>query len=230
MCPCFDLPESFDLLMRRLSHHGRQREKGKLRKARKDFRVELHAVDSAAELHAVFPTLVDMHRSSRALHGESSPFTDHAYAAFHREVIETLLPDGLAKLYLLTFDDKPAAFLYGYVFNGKYYAFQVGFDSGMGNYSPGAWCSNWSSRILSARVWESSISFAARSLTRMPSPPGNVARKRRWCVGARPPRTPPNGFSRASFRPCGAGQNSGWYDSRLRYDVGTKINAKLEIG
>jgi CelD/BcsL family acetyltransferase involved in cellulose biosynthesis len=138
VCPMFDLPESSDLLMNRLSHHGRQREKGRLRKARKNFRVELHTVERPDELETAFPTLVEMHRSSRALHGQQSPFDDRTYAAFHREIIRTLLPQGLARLYLLLFDDKPVAFQYGYVYGGKYYVFQVGFDSEAADYSPGA--------------------------------------------------------------------------------------------
>jgi CelD/BcsL family acetyltransferase involved in cellulose biosynthesis len=138
VCPMLELPESFDLLLKRLSHHGRQREKGKLRKARKAFRVGLRSVERQDELEAAFGAIVELHQSARVLHGEQSPFADQTYAAFHREIIETLLPKGLARLYLLLFNDKPVAFQYGYVYGGKYYAFQVGFDSSAAAYSPGA--------------------------------------------------------------------------------------------
>ncbi|MBN2580010.1 MAG: GNAT family N-acetyltransferase [Pirellulales bacterium] len=138
VCPWFDLPESMDLLMRRLSGHRRKRERRRLEKARRDFRVELHAVESAEEVRAVFPAVVELHRSSRGLRGESSPFANPAYVGFQQEAIETLLPKGLAQLYLLQFNGQSVAFQIGYQFHGKYYGFQTGFDAAKSIYSPGA--------------------------------------------------------------------------------------------
>jgi len=137
-CPYMDLPDSYESFLERLGHHGRKRERKKLRKAEGAFRVELDVLDSVERFQDVFPRIVELNRSSRAHHGDRSPFDNSRYAGFHREVIESFLPCGVAQLYLLRFDGKPVAFQYGYLYREKYYAFQNGFDSSVHEYSPGA--------------------------------------------------------------------------------------------
>ena len=138
VCPYLSLPGNYEMLLRGLTSHGRQRKRRQLRKARKDFRVKLTLLDTVAAVRSAFPTVLALSTSARGMHGQRSPFANAEYAGFHREVIELLLPEQVAKLYLLCFDDKPVAFQYGYQLLGKYYDFQNGFDLLLGEYSPGA--------------------------------------------------------------------------------------------
>ena len=137
-CLYLSLPDAYESLLRGLTSHGRQRERRQVRRANKDFRVQLTILDTAESVRAAFPTVVSLNLSARGMHGQHGPFDDANYAGFHREVIERLLTDQIARLYLLSFDEKPVAFQYGYVFHHKYYDFQNGFDAGLKDYSPGA--------------------------------------------------------------------------------------------
>lgn len=137
-CPYLDLPDSYESFLERLGRHGHKRECQRVRKAVKTFRVELELIDNVNRFHDVFPQIVELNRSSRALHGDLGPFDNTRYAGFHREVIESLLPCGVSQIYLLRFDGKPVAFQYGYLDREKYYDFQNGFDSRLKTYSPGA--------------------------------------------------------------------------------------------
>ncbi len=137
-CPYLELPDSYEAFLERLGHHGRKRERKKLRKAEEAFGVELDLLGSVDRFRDAFPRMVELNRASRALHNQRGPFDNAQYAGFHREVIESLLPCGVARIYLLQFDGKPVAFQYGYLYGRKYYAFQNGFDSSLQEYSPGA--------------------------------------------------------------------------------------------
>jgi len=136
-CPYIELPESFDSLIGRLSRRGRQRRRWEIRRAREKHDAQLDFADQAERLDEAFDAMVELSAASRRRKGEPCPFDNPAYAAFHREVIEHLLPEGIAKLTLLRLEGRPAAFQYGFVYQGKYYYFQTGFDTALDKVSPG---------------------------------------------------------------------------------------------
>jgi CelD/BcsL family acetyltransferase involved in cellulose biosynthesis len=138
VCRYFLLPDDYESLLKRLSHHGREKVGRPVRKAMRMFDVELKTIDGVDALSDVIPTLTRLSCSSRARWGETSPFASKKYAGFHQEVIGKLLPSGIARVYLLTFDGVTVAFRYAFVYHRKYYSFQTGFDSQMEKYRPGS--------------------------------------------------------------------------------------------
>jgi CelD/BcsL family acetyltransferase involved in cellulose biosynthesis len=133
----FTLPRSFDDLIMRLSAHGRARERRKLRRAVKECQAQLRVIDSSSAVDAFQSTLVALSKSSRARTGDVSPFQDEKYCSFHRDVMHATGQSGLLRLFVLNLDNKPSAFMYGFVYSGKYYDFQKGFDADASRFSPG---------------------------------------------------------------------------------------------
>lgn len=149
VCSYFMLPESYEAVLARLPAKRRQRNRARLRKAQKAFRVELRVIREAAELEAVYPAIGDLSQSARVRTGDESPFRNPQYAGFHREIIARLLPDARALVHVLSFDGRPAAFSYGYCYLNKFYGFQTGFDAALDAYSPG--------RVLFGLIFEDLI-------------------------------------------------------------------------
>jgi len=137
VCPYLCLPGTYDALLERVSSNRRQQERRRLRRAAKDFRVRLETADTLEAIATVFPRLVQLNVSSRGRSGEVGPFARTEYAGFHRDVMQALVPKGIARVFLLTLDDMPVAFQYGFVFDNKYSFFQGGFDCRYEAYSPG---------------------------------------------------------------------------------------------
>jgi CelD/BcsL family acetyltransferase involved in cellulose biosynthesis len=81
--------------------------------------------------------MVRLSVSSNEKARQRSPFLNPEYAGFHREACEQLSPAGVARVYMLYFRGEPAAFLYGFVYHKKFYAFQTGYDAIAGAFSPG---------------------------------------------------------------------------------------------
>jgi len=136
-CPYFIFPQSFEALLKRLSSHRRQRKKRQLRRAKEELGVRLDVLCNPSTLEQAFPIIERLSASSKKEVGLVSPFLNPDYAGFHREVCERLSINALARVYMLSFRDKPAAFLYGFSYHNKFYAFQTGYDSDMDAYSPG---------------------------------------------------------------------------------------------
>jgi len=137
ICPYLRLPESYESLLARVSANRRKQERRRLRRVQREFEVRLDVLESPAEVEAFFPTLVQLNRSSRGRLGEVSPFAGRQYAGFHREVIAKLLPESVARLFVLRFDGNPVAFQYGFAFHGRYGYFQSGFDCRWAHWGPG---------------------------------------------------------------------------------------------
>jgi CelD/BcsL family acetyltransferase involved in cellulose biosynthesis len=134
ICPYFHLPQSYETLLKRLSSHGRQRKKRQLRRANEELDAHLTVLCDTDAIASIFPTMVRLSVSSK---GIASPFLNPEYLSFHREACEHLSRDSLARVYMLHFRDEPAAFLYGFTYDNKFYAFQTGYDSGLDAFSPG---------------------------------------------------------------------------------------------
>jgi CelD/BcsL family acetyltransferase involved in cellulose biosynthesis len=137
ICSYFNLPESYESVLKRLSHHGRHRKKRQLRRAKEELDACLVVLCDPDAIASAFPTMVRLSVSSKERTGKISPFMNPEYAGFHREACDQIARDSLARVYILQFRGAPAAFLYGFAYRGKYYAFQMGYDGDMEAYSPG---------------------------------------------------------------------------------------------
>ncbi len=66
-------------------------------------------MESATELEAAWPILVDLHQRRRKSLGEPGCFASNSFYDFHRDVAERLLKRGQLRLSWLTLDGMPAA-------------------------------------------------------------------------------------------------------------------------
>jgi CelD/BcsL family acetyltransferase involved in cellulose biosynthesis len=137
VCLYVELPETYEMLLGRLSSHSRQRKKRQLRRAREECKLEMDVLDDIEPIDEYFSTLIDLSTSSRARMDQPSPFSNDRYYGFHREVIDKLCRDSITRVYSIKFHGHPVAFLYGYLFKGKFYAFQTGFNNSEARFSPG---------------------------------------------------------------------------------------------
>jgi CelD/BcsL family acetyltransferase involved in cellulose biosynthesis len=210
---CFytDLPGTFDELLSRLSGHSRQRKKRQLRRAHEECKVSLDVIEGPSLLAGVFPTMVDLSCSSRRRAGESSPFLSESYARFHREVMARLGGNATARVYLMNFCAKPAAFLYGFVYHDKFYAFQTGFDNQAERYSPGD--------VIYQMVFQHLIRGGVREFDYLR---GSEAYKSFFASGER--RT----VTTHVFRRKGALYSAHWLYRRVVHPAGRRVKAAFQ--
>ncbi len=137
ICAYFFFPSSFEGLMARLTSHGRQRKKRQLRRAKEELEASLDVSSDVETISEWFPTMKRLSISSKERAGQVSPFLNLEYAGFHRDACRALGRASLSRVYMLLLRGSPAAFLYGFLYQGKFYAFQTGYDCDLEAYSPG---------------------------------------------------------------------------------------------
>ena len=121
------LPETYDEYLATRSSHNRQKKRTRLRKAINSYQ----AVAKKAEVSQVdswFPLLPKFSTMSLTRRGSVSPWLQKDFAAFHRELMETLIPSGEVRLLFLECNEQPVAFRYGFTYGKKFYAYQTACD------------------------------------------------------------------------------------------------------
>ncbi len=137
VCRYFRVPETYEALLKRLSSHGRQRERRQRRRAGKELDARLEILSLPDTIARAFPDIVRLSASSKGKAGQRSPFLNPRYLGFHREVCEQLSRVDIARVYVLHFRGRPAAFIYGFTCHQKFSFFQTGYDADASAYSPG---------------------------------------------------------------------------------------------
>jgi len=94
-------------------------------------------VRTAEECRGAIPELIRQHMLRWSERGGSDAFHLPALTAFHREFSQIALQRGWLRLYALLLNDKPAAFLYGFLYGRKFYFYQSSFDAAYAKHSPG---------------------------------------------------------------------------------------------
>jgi CelD/BcsL family acetyltransferase involved in cellulose biosynthesis len=137
VCVYVELPETFNMLLTRLSSQSRWHKKKQLRRVREECKAKLEILEDVQTVRQTFPTMVKLSVSSRTRLGQFSPFINECYSGFHQETIDRFCHSAIIRIYLLKFHDHPVAFMYGFLYQCKYYAFQTGFNNSEVKYSPG---------------------------------------------------------------------------------------------
>jgi CelD/BcsL family acetyltransferase involved in cellulose biosynthesis len=109
----------------------------KWKRLNRDFSVRFEAVRTPEECEEAIPQLIEQHNTRWSERGGSDAFHLPALTAFHREFSQIALERGWLRLYVLRLDEKPAAFLYGFLYGRKFYFYQSGFDAAYAKHSPG---------------------------------------------------------------------------------------------
>lgn len=95
---------------------------------------ELTSVDQALSL---LPVFFEQHQQRWRGTGSPSLFTDPRVRDFYRVLLERLLPTGWLVFSVVTFDDRPLAFHFGFDYDRRYYWYKPSFDIGHRQHSPG---------------------------------------------------------------------------------------------
>jgi CelD/BcsL family acetyltransferase involved in cellulose biosynthesis len=136
--PVIGLPASLDEYLQSRSKHVRHELRRKQKKLEKAGAVELRVVRRADELEAAFADVKAIEARSWKGEARSSFLEGPGAEGFYRDLYAKTVDRGWGRIYLLYFNGRPAAHLFGMVFRNRYYAFNSSFDTSLGEYSPGA--------------------------------------------------------------------------------------------
>lgn len=119
------LPKDYETYLKLLGPHNRKGKRSRMNQAKKHYNA--HAIyPEIEEIEQWFPVITSLTTESRTRQGQDSPLQDEVYAAFHRELLQRLLPQKRILIQILFFDDEPVASWYVYLLNEKCYAYQQG--------------------------------------------------------------------------------------------------------
>lgn len=135
VCPYFDLPDSFEVLLDSYSGNMRKIVRRTLRKCSKN--VGMVDFSDMGDLEKVLQEARRLHGLSRAVKGDTGSFERAGYLEFHRELIRTLRDNGTIYIKFLSSGHKMIAFRYGFAVNDIYYDYQTGYDPKFSQWRPG---------------------------------------------------------------------------------------------
>lgn len=128
VCPYISLPGDYETFLSGLGRRRRELARRQLRKAEKKFNVRIECCDTADSVDVAFDHLRTIYSKSFRGQELNSCFNRDDYFGFHREVAKSFADNKWLRLYLLWFDERPVAFVYGYMFNNIYWYYQTAYD------------------------------------------------------------------------------------------------------
>jgi len=135
VCPYFDLPSSFEELLKGYSSNMRKIVRRTLR--RYSQRVQMVDFREMKDLETVLQEARRLHRLSRAERGDTGSFERAGYIEFHRELVQTLSDKDVIYIKFLSSGQNMIAFRYGFIVDGVYYDYQTGYDPSFSEWRPG---------------------------------------------------------------------------------------------
>lgn len=100
-------------------------------------RARLHSARQPSELSRGLDTLIELHGRRRSELGQRGAFAELEFAAFHQEIAEQLLTDGVLRLSWIELDGRPVAAEYQLAGNHAIYAYQSGIEPAALDFEPG---------------------------------------------------------------------------------------------
>ena len=119
------LPDSYDAFLKGLSKSNRDSKKKRFNKSRTAFQATAEVL-TGADLERGFRILLDLSAQSRQRLHQKSPYDQDDYRAFHKEILETLLPLNRVILIILKYAETPVGIWFNYTLNQKCFAYQQG--------------------------------------------------------------------------------------------------------
>lgn len=138
VCPFINLSaHSWPSYLASIGHDYRRNFKRRLRQLTERFTVRFECARSEAQRCEALGALLALHHKRWRGRGGSDAFHTPGLRAFHDDLSRLALQRGWLRLYLLWLDGQPAASLYGFVYDHRFYFYQQGFDPCYARYSPG---------------------------------------------------------------------------------------------
>ena len=136
--PVVDLRPSWDavyaskLTSKKRNHHRRRR-----RQLSELGRIDVEVARTSGELEKALEAAFTLHDLRWRGRPDGSGFTTPAGRRFNHAAIQALAPLGVPRIVTLTIDDRPVAFHYYLLFEGRMFVHRIGFDPAYGRFSPG---------------------------------------------------------------------------------------------
>jgi len=129
VCPFIRLAgHTWESYLATLDSEHRYNFKRRLKNLFKRFEVRFEATVSEKQCRTALSLLIHLHQLRWRDRGGSDAFHLPSLIAFHEELSEIALRQRWLRLFVLWLDGKPAASLYGFVYNRVFYFYQSGFD------------------------------------------------------------------------------------------------------
>jgi CelD/BcsL family acetyltransferase involved in cellulose biosynthesis len=109
----------------------------RLKQLRRDFTFRFERAATEEQRAEFLAALIDLHRRRWSEKGASEAFSTSDIVSFHEDVSRLALERGWLRLFVMWLNDRPAAALYGFHRNRRFYFFQSGLDPEYSRYSVG---------------------------------------------------------------------------------------------
>lgn len=137
-CPYIALQgHTWDSYLGTLGRTHRTNFRRKVKKLNQLYKLRIEEAQTDSERRAALDVLVNLHLKRRREVGGSDALHTPELIAFHEEATAIALQQGWLRLHVLWLDDKPAAAMYGFEYDGVFNFYQSGFDSAYATYSVG---------------------------------------------------------------------------------------------
>jgi hypothetical protein len=168
-CPYLPLEGSWQTYLDQKSSNFRQQTRSKRRKFERLPKARFLACQTTKQVEDAMQRLFRFNPQRWASQGESSAFSSRAFQECHLDVARRFLSKGWLDLCCLQVEDEAVAVLYSFVFAGKVFYYNAGFDPRWSHYSLG--------RVLMAYHLESAFD---RGLVEYDFLRGNHSYKYAW--------------------------------------------------
>ena len=138
VCPYIPLTgHTWESYLATLGSEHRYNFRRKWQRLNRDFTVRLDSPGTTAECRESIDVAIALHNLRWQEHGQSDAFHTAELVAFHREFAPLAWERGWLRMYVLRLNDRPAACLYGFLHECKFYFYQSGFDPAYTKHSVG---------------------------------------------------------------------------------------------
>ncbi|HEY7333392.1 MAG TPA: GNAT family N-acetyltransferase [Bryobacteraceae bacterium] len=138
VCPYISLAgETWESYLASLGAEHRYSFNRKWKRLNREFNVRFERAQTPQESRDSLALGIALHNARWRERGGSDAFHTHELIAFHREFSQLALRRGWLRLYTLRLNEAPVASIYGFLYRGKFYFYQSGFDPVFDKYSVG---------------------------------------------------------------------------------------------
>lgn len=138
VCPFITLSGyTWDSFLASLGGETRYNFNRKWKRLNRDFQIDFETISDRDRLTMALDILIAQHNARWRERGGSDAFHLRELVTFHQELSRVALAEGWLRLQVLWLDGRPAAGSYGFLYRGKFYFYQSGFDPTYERYSVG---------------------------------------------------------------------------------------------
>jgi CelD/BcsL family acetyltransferase involved in cellulose biosynthesis len=136
-CPYARLPSAYDIFLRNLSHNRKYDLRRKLRRLEREFIVTFADYSEPQSCVEGMNEFFELHQKRWESKGLPGIFSVQAFRDFHLEIARHFSQKGWLRLYLLKLSGRPAAAVYGFRYQNRFYFYLSGFNPRYSRYGIG---------------------------------------------------------------------------------------------